>query len=68
MAIDHTYKSQEPYAILMSGRPEESSSHKAIAVYSRDEYDAFRKKGWKDSREFTLMATRAMESKKGYWT
>lgn len=68
MPINHTYNNQEPYAVLMTGRADEPSSHRAIAVYSKEEYEAYRKKGWKTSKEFTLMSTRAMESPKGYWT
>ena len=62
------YCPDKPYAVLMTGRPEESSSHKAIAVYSKQEYEEFRKKGWKPEKEFYEMHRRSRESPKGYWS
>jgi hypothetical protein len=68
MSITRGYRNQAPYAILMSGRPDESASHKAIAVYSREEYEEYKKKGWVRDREFTERWRRATEHPKGYWT
>lgn len=68
MSISHTYNPDRPYAELMTGRPEEPDSHRCIAVYSKAEYDAFRAKGWRPSKEFTEMARRALLHKKGYWS
>ena len=50
---------QKVYAILMKGRPDESDSHQSLAVYSKDEYDRYRSRGWKPAREFHEMVDRA---------
>lgn len=65
--MNHTYKQAEPYALLMSGRPEDPDSHKAIAVYSKQECEEYRRKGWKPQKEFTAMYRRSVENPKGYW-
>lgn len=65
--MNTTYNSATPYAILCSGRPEDHESHKAIAVYSKAEYDTFRGKGWLTEREFTTRTRRAIENPKGDW-
>lgn len=57
--MDHTYKSDKPYATLMRGRPDDPKSHQHIAVYSKAELEAFRKKGWLHSKEFLLRVGRA---------
>lgn len=49
----------------MKGRPDEPRSHEQIAVYSREEYDAFRSRGWKPVLEFQEMIRRANYSHKG---
>lgn len=48
--MNRTYNPSTPYAILMTGRPEEPESHRAIAVYSKEEYEQFRKK-WVETLE-----------------
>lgn len=68
MQINHTYNPDTPYAELMTGRPDEPDSHRRIAVYSKDEYQHFRAKGWKPAQEFTEMARRALTSKHGHWS
>lgn len=67
MPINRGYKSDTVYAVLSCGRPEESASHRSIAVYSKEEYDDFRRKGWKPHKEFCEMARRATVDRKGYW-
>lgn len=57
--INRAFTTDKPYAMLMKGRPDESESHKSIGVYSRQEYDFFRSKGWKPAREFMEMVDRA---------
>lgn len=66
--MNHTYNPNTPYATLMTGRPEEPASHRHIAVYSKADYDLYRRKGWKPSREFTEMCNRAMTRPKGDWS
>jgi len=59
MSIAHTFSTNKLYAILMKGRADESPSHQSLAVYSKAEQEAYRKKGWKPAREFMEMVDRA---------
>lgn len=43
----------------MKGRPDEPDSWQALAVYSKEEEQEFRGKGWKPSKEFMASADRA---------
>lgn len=54
-----SYCSDKPYATLMKGRPDEPDSHQHIAVYSKDEFQTFRQKGWLPSVEFMERVDRA---------
>jgi hypothetical protein len=65
--MDRTYNPNKPFAILMNGRPEDPDSHQSIAVYTPEEHQEYRKKGWKPAKEFTSMSVRALEHPKGYW-
>lgn len=58
--MNSTYNSSKPYATLMKGRPDEPNSHQHLAVYSKDEYQQFRRKGWIKSVEFMDRVERAM--------
>jgi len=53
------FSTGKPYAIVMKGRPDESDSHQSLAVYSKDEYELYRSRGWKPAREFHEMVDRA---------
>jgi hypothetical protein len=57
--MTQTFSSKKIYAILMKGRAEESASHQSLGVYSKEEYDTYRAKGWKPAREFMEMVDRA---------
>ena len=59
MPIAHTYSSSKPYAMLMKGRAEDGASHQSLAVYSKQEYQEYRAKGWRPAREFHEMIDRA---------
>lgn len=49
----------KPYAILFKGRPDEPDSWKSIGVYSKEEREYFRSKGWLPDKEFMDRADRA---------
>ena len=53
------FTTNKTYAIVMKGRPDESDSHQSLAVYSKDEYERYRSRGWKTAREFHEMVDRA---------
>jgi hypothetical protein len=59
MSPHTTFSTAKPYAMLMKGRADESLSHQSLAVYSQQEYAAYRAKGWKPAREFMEMVDRA---------
>jgi hypothetical protein len=59
MALSHTYNPAKPFATLMKGRPDETDSWQQIAVYSRQEYQEYRAKGWKPTNEFMASVDRA---------
>jgi hypothetical protein len=59
MSIAHTFSTRKIYAMLMRGRPDESASHHSLGVYSKQEYEEYRAKGWKPAREFMEMVDRA---------
>lgn len=58
-SISRGYNSRKPRTTLMKGRPDESESWQAIAVYSIEEEQAFRSRGWKTAKEFMNSADRA---------
>ncbi len=57
--MTHTFSPKKIYAMLMRGRADESASHQSLGVYSRQEYETYRAKGWKPAREFMEMVDRA---------
>ena len=59
MSIRQQFNPVRPYAILMKGRADEPASHQEIAVYSKQELDAYRQKGWKTAQAFLDMVNRA---------
>lgn len=59
MSLSHTYNPRKPFGILMRGRPDEPDSHEAIAVYSKEEWDTYRGKGWQRDKDFMERVDRA---------
>lgn len=57
--ISRTYNPRKIRTELMKGRPDEPDSWQALAVYSKEEEQEFRGKGWKPSKEFMASADRA---------
>lgn len=57
--MQQTYNTSRPYATLMKGRPDEPDSHQHVAVYSKEECQQFRQKGWLSCMEFLERVDRA---------
>jgi hypothetical protein len=58
-SISTNFNPKKPIAILMRGRPDEPDSWQSIGVYSHQELQEFRAKGWQPDRAFMERADRA---------